>query len=151
MTNEVTENILNYILGGKACFCIYQESKGTSRGGKAWYSVTSEDGNIFFVHELINQKEEYLGYFFISDLSTIKTLRIGRKKPKVDDPNKDAKPLVAVIRHLFRTDELPGEGIVHIISDGKCSICGRRLTDFKSIPLGIGPTCLEKMRRRGFK
>lgn len=145
MTNEVTENILNYILGGKARFCIYQEPRGNNKGGKIWYSVTSDNGNTFFVKELVNHTKKYLGYFFITDLATIKDLRISKKSPEVEDANKESRPLTAVLHHLYRTEELPGNGIVHIISDGKCSVCGRKLTDFESMNMGIGPTCRKRI------
>ena len=145
MTNEITQDTLNYILGGKANFCIYQEAKGKSKGGKAWYSVSSDNGNTFFVRYFMNKKPYYLGYFFITDLRSISTLRIGKKKAEIPDSESYAKPLVRVLHHLYTTDVLPGNGIVHIISDGKCSVCGRKLTDFESMNMGIGPTCRKRM------
>ena len=143
-SNEIDTDILNYILGGKATFCIYQEPKGNNNGGKAWYNVSSDNGNTFFVRYFIDKQPMYLGYFFITDLQSAEKLRVSKKKPDVQDADSYAKPLLRVLRHLYTTDKLPGNGIVHIISDGKCSVCGRKLTDLESLNIGIGPTCRKK-------
>ena len=147
-TNEININILNYILGGKATFCIYQEASEKSKGGKAWYRVSSNNGTAFFVNYFQDKKEYYLGYFLITDLANMTALRISKKKAELPDANLYAKPLLNVLRHLYTTDVLPGNGIVHVISDGRCSVCGRKLTDFESMNIGIGPTCREKLKRR---
>ena len=142
---EITENILDYILGGKACFAIKQDSKpGVSEGGIIWYEVVSPTHQLYFVNRMQGAKRLYLGYFHISDLGRITSLRTSKKEAQ-DDPN-NGKPLVVVLNSLKKNGKLPGNGIVHIISDGRCSVCGRRLTDLNSISNSVGPECAKKLK-----
>lgn len=41
--------------------------------------------------------------------------------------------------------ELPAN--VHVLHEGKCGRCGRRLTTVESIERGIGPECIKKVGR----
>lgn len=148
MKNEVTHDILKFILGGKATFAIVQDRSDKSDGGIAWYHVNvSKDGKTFFVSGLgAGNSKLYQGYWKASDLASGNVaLRVGSKQPQ---GNVDCKPLLWVVNKLLNggDDALPS--VVHVVSDAKCSCCGRTLTDLNSTGRGIGPDCYKKLQGR---
>ena len=144
---EVSENILQYMLGGHATFCVKQDATETSDGGQVWYTIYESSGGAYettyFVYKVDGNKSYYAGYFTYNDLGKLKSLRESKKKKEVDDSV--SKPLCVVLNSLKNKGVLPGNGIVHIYSDGRCSVCKRRLTDFNSIKDGVGPECRKKL------
>jgi hypothetical protein len=57
-------------------------------------------------------------------------------------PEPNASDIVPVIQLFIKFSANPGEMILHYgLETGECSICGRELTDSKSILKGIGPVC----------
>ena len=146
MENEVTEGILDFMLSGKAEFLIFQEPDK-----KFKYSIKRADGryldNIFNgartwfvkVEDIDTRKVSYQGYLHRDFGSDNLKFTVDEKKCK--EPNIQAiNGLMWVIR---RVNSLPE--VVHVIHYGKCSVCGRPLSDLKSIHCGIGPKCREKI------
>lgn len=136
MNNEVTENILGFILGGNCSFTLYQEQPVRQVSYKV---VKSKDSDVYFLYI---GKEGYKGYFFKNDLLN---LRQGKKQINYSEEDKaNIKAFMWLIRHH---NNLPS--IVHVLHHGKCSVCGRKLTDAKSLRCGIGPTCRERQGIKG--
>lgn len=55
-------------------------------------------------------------------------------------------PIVKGARYLVRmmNNELAAQGPMVLYHEGVCSVCGRRLTNPKSINIGVGPRCRKK-------
>ena len=145
---EVTEDIKNFILGGKADFTIYQEKTASAPETQYKYVVKANDNKTcwFVSTEMVKgaaipenlytvgQNLVYQGY-----LKRDMSFNVGQKG--VEDYNERAiKGLQWVINH---SDNLPK--VIHIYHHGKCSVCGKKLTDAKSLYCGIGPTCRKKI------
>lgn len=146
---EITENIKEFILGGRADFTILQEATEKTVAQQYKYRVTipkdstPETANVWYVSaELANncsvesdgRNLKYQGYLK-KDLS----FNIGAKG--IEDYNqKSINGLIWVLKH---PDNLPSA--VHIYHHGKCSVCGRKLTDAKSLRCGVGPTCRKRV------
>lgn len=124
MLNEVTSNIKEFILGGKADFTIFQEPNIEFK----YYVRRNDNGSVWFIYV----GKEYQGYIHKSDLYTVK---FGNKRPEQVN-EKALKGLIWVLKHA---DNLPSA--VHVYHHGKCSVCGRKLKDAESLMYGIGPTC----------
>lgn len=139
MCGEITENILEYLLGGKCEFILSQDAVGGKPAAKRRYKITSSHKNnkCYYVY----CEGDYIGYFMSYNIGNLKV--ISNKGNESDM----GKPLVVVLNSLKNNGRLPGNGVVHITSTGRCSVCGRVLTDLNSIKYGVGPTCREKIKR----
>lgn len=147
---EITENIKEFILGDKADFTILQEGTDKTKEQQYKYRITipkdSEPSNtqVWYVSaeldetnsgvELDGKNLKYQGYLK-RDLS----FNIGARG--IEDYNqKSINGLVWVLKH---SNNLPS--VVHIYHHGKCSVCGRKLTDAKSLRCGVEPTCRKRV------
>ena len=141
---EVTENIKEFILGGDARFTILQEATEKTPSYQVKYRVKNNGSNtcwfvsteLFFDNDLFSdgKKLTYQGYLK-RDLS----FNIGAKG--VEDYNQ--KAINGLIWVLTHSDRLPSA--VHIYHHGRCSVCGRKLTDAMSLKTGLGPTCRKRL------
>lgn len=142
-SNEVVENIKDFILGGNAEFTLLQEkSERSKRTIQVKYRVKANNNrSCWFVYtETDNGKMLYRG-FLRPDLS----FELGKKGR--ENLDKDTEYYVnALLWVLNRKGSLPSE--VHIYHHGRCSVCGRKLTDAESLRCGIGPTCRKKIGGR---
>lgn len=136
MRNEVKYNLLDFILGGKADFTIFQEPNIQVK-----YRVVENDTKtLWFVYTETDEskKVSYQGFF---TKSTPYVFREG-KKSNIKLNSKAIKGLMWVLNHA---NSLPST--VHVLHHGKCSICGRQLKDADSLASGLGPVCRKKARR----
>ena len=137
MKNEVKYNVLDFILGGKSDFTIFQEPDIQVK-----YRVVSNDnGTVWFVYTETkdSKKVSYQGYF---TKSIPYSFKVG-KKPNIELNTKAIKGLMWVLNHA---NSLPNtEQILH---HGQCSMCGRQLKDAESLASGLGPICRKKARRK---
>lgn len=144
MENEITRNARDFILGGDAHFTILQDATEKTPQFQVKYRVKNNGNNtcwfvsteLFFDNDLLSdgKKLTYQGYLK-RDLS----FNIGAKG--VEDYNQKAiNGLLWVLKH---SDNLPSA--VHIFHHGKCSVCGRKLTDAESLRCGVGPTCRKRV------
>ena len=147
---EVTENIKEFILGGRADFTILQEATDKTVEQQYKYRVTipkdctPDNTNVWYVSaelsirtcgvELDGKNLKYQGYLK-RDLS----FNVGAKG--VEDYNQ--KAINGLLWILTHADKLPSA--VHVYHHGKCSVCGRKLTDAMSLKSGIGPTCRKRV------
>lgn len=142
--NEVVVGIRDFILGGTAEFTILQDAVKDKPSYCVKYKVVRNDnGTCWFVHTEVTNGSDlvsngknliYQGY-----LKKDKTFHVG-KKGKQDYNQKAIKGLLWVLTH---SDNMPS--IVHVYHHGKCSRCGRKLTDVESLKCGLGPTCRKKL------
>lgn len=143
MNNMVTQNILDYILGGKACFRIVQDSTKSNRGGSAVYVVNKDkykDGK-FFLYVVKGNSRMFIGSF---NRRYLGSLDINTSRSK--DYEREVNAFLVTVNCLANKGTLPGNGIVHIVHDCRCAVCRRRLTDEKSVEYGIGPECRKKLK-----
>lgn len=139
-SHEVTVGIVPYVLGGRSKFCIVQENR------KFWFSVKkAKYGDCYFVSgaEGSSRNLDYLGGIRVKI-----DMRYG-KTPISYFYSDDCRQrgleylLDGLYRVLCYKDSQSSR--VHVYHDGRCSVCGRALTDFESIQRGIGPTCIKKI------
>lgn len=129
--NNIT---FDFLKGGKAEFTVF-----SATGEHYTFTVYErffDDHKYFSVRVLVNPGEYvYLGVMRGDGLHTTK---------KSSFPLTDIRCSVFNWAHklLRRGITIPeGYGIVHV---GKCCKCHRKLTDQRSIELGIGPDCAKK-------
>ena len=143
MNNKVVTGIKEFILGGKADFTIHRDAFNGKKPATFKYRVVANDNNTcWFVYAELNESGDlehngknlvYQGY-----LKRDMSFNVGKKG--VADYNKTA--IDALLWVLDKGDKLPY--MVHVFHHGKCSRCGRRLTDVESLRCGLGPTCRKK-------
>lgn len=141
MLNEVSSNIDKFIFGGRCDFCIVQDNNKPDSAFKfRYYMKKGKFKDCYLVSGSKNSSASKLEY-----LGCIKVEGDGRYTCKQaekisDDGEYLLKGLLWVLEHI---KELPDR--VHIVHNGKCSVCGRTLTDELSVSRGIGPTCMAKL------
>ncbi len=132
--NEVQVNLMDYLLGGRSDFTLVQD--GTAQVD---YTIQANDKKTcYFVYteSLTTGKVIYQGYFTPSEKRVCRA-----KKVNVDEYNERAiRALEWVFRH---SERLPS--VVHIYHHGRCSRCGKKLTDAESLACGLGPSCRKKV------
>ena len=141
---EITTGVREFILGGDARFTILQEATEKTPSYQVKYRVKNNGSNtcwfvsteLFFDDDLFSdgKKLTYQGY-----LKRDMTFNIGAKG--VEDYNQ--KAINGLLWVLDHADKLPI--VVHIYHHGRCSVCGRKLTDAMSLKSGIGPTCRKRV------
>lgn len=134
-TNEVSSGLMAYLLGGKAEFTLFQEGTESSKSMQVKYRITSnERSNCYFIYVGEGIDFTYQGYFSPKD-------KVIHKGKKLSDEEVNYTALKALAWVFSHADRLPN--IVHIYHNGKCSRCGRKLTDAESLRTGLGPKCRE--------
>lgn len=147
---EITENIKEFILGGNSSFTILQEATNGTSEMQYKYKITTPKGTtmldtpVWYVKAELSQRnvgvnEEGKNLLYQGYLKRDLSFNVGAKG--VQDYNqKSINGLIWVLRH---SENLPSA--VHIYHHGKCSVCGKGLTDAKSLRCGVGPTCRKRI------
>lgn len=144
MKNEVQFGIQEFILGGISEFTILQEAFGGKRAVEAKYKVKKSynNSNMYFVYTQETSRGDmmYHGYI-IKNTQGFKYFRAKTLKFASEYYNESAMTALSwVLAHAGR---LPA--VVHVLHHGRCSRCGRKLTDSESLRYGLGPECRRKM------
>lgn len=146
MVNEVSSDIVSFILGGNAEFSIIQDATGGLGSVDIRYRVVvSNSGkNLFFVYtECVGSRTlKYHGYLLYSE----RGIRFVRGKAKISDSEfneRAVRGLVWVLSTVHSRCKLPD--VVHVIHHGRCARCGRKLKDAESLMYGLGPECRKKV------
>jgi hypothetical protein len=111
----------------------------TKTGNNFRYKISiSDDGKLFFVSALIDEKYSYLG-------TINKNLKYTYGiKSKISKDQQTSKVFLWVIERIFN-NTLPD--YIEVWHEGKCGKCGRKLTTPKSIDNGIGPECIKNLSK----
>lgn len=134
-SNEVIDKVKEFIMGGHASFTIKQEAVGDKPEFQYKYTVLSnKERNCWFIYLESSGSSIYQGYF-TKDLE----FKLGKK----GNQNYNKQAVNGLMWILKRSDNLPSA--IHVYHHGKCSVCGRKLTDAESLMYGIGPTCRQKV------
>ena len=151
---EITENVREFILGGKADFTIFQDYTEKTSPIQYKYLVKSNNNQnptCWFVSTEVVEGEPIPEHLYTTGRNCVYqgylkrdgSFNVGKKG--MQNYNESAiNGLLWCIRHA---DNLPS--VVHIYHHGKCSVCGRKLTDAKSLRCGIGPTCRKRVGVEG--
>jgi hypothetical protein len=132
-----------FILAGNATFTMTSRKSGT----RFTYKVRkSKDGNCFFVSLLNGNDNEnsyrFFGTLFPSEQEMV--FRHGRPERTPITPDApSAQGFAWFARNLNQPSNLAANVEVH--HEGKCCCCGRKLTVPKSVELGVGPECAERL------
>lgn len=122
-------------------------------GGRAYVTMTSAKTGKHFTYRVATGKDDktplfvgvlegpdnYMNYRYIGFIPKLTTMLIAGRRGKPNAPS--FKALTWVLKHLVK-GRLPEDLTIH--HEGKCGMCGRKLTDPGSIECGIGPICREK-------
>lgn len=141
MTNEITENVIAFIFGGKAEFTILQEATDRTPEISVRYKISkSKDGKVYFVstQPIGSMELAYHGYIYNNRFFIAKRFDFNPG----DYNEKAINALNWVLNCVSKGNNLPS--VVHILHHGKCSRCGRRLKDIESLRCGMGPECRKK-------
>lgn len=132
------EHIVNFLLGGR-CECVIRNTD-TQNSFKYIINVSgvSEDRGMFFVYVYKDNKKVYAGFIRCSKDGF--TYGQG-KKGLLTENDIEVKALMYVLKNSLR---LPS--CVEVMHTGKCSRCGRKLTNPESINIGLGPDCVKKKK-----
>lgn len=145
MQNEITKNVYNFILAGNAEFSLIQDPTPKSKGCTVKYKLRRCRGNerMYFIHSEGKTSKNlfYQGYISFDRPGVLRYMRPRPgKNPGAEYNEAAVKALLWLIAHA---NSLPS--VVHIVHHGKCSRCGRKLTDAESLVCGLGPECRKKV------
>ena len=130
------EGTLRFLLGGSAIATFESQKTGTHYT----YQVRASEGPgpvSHFVSVLTGPDHfEYFGH-----LVGRSTFRLGARS-KISIAAKSVVAFQWVWRHLTAKRMPPDARIYH---EGRCCVCGRRLTTPRSILIGVGPICEAMM------
>lgn len=129
------EDSKKFLLSGLSTFTFLN----TKTGNNFRYKISiSDDGKLFFVSALIDEKYSYLG-------TINKNLKYTYGvKSKISKDQQTSKVFLWVIERIFN-NTLPD--YIEVWHEGKCGKCGRKLTTPKSIDNGIGPECIKNLSK----
>lgn len=136
----VQTDIKEFILGGKAEFSIINSN---SNKGYKYHVNDNKEHNIWFVAVQVGASFQYAG-FIRKDKSTGSYVYQKGNKGTMEATDDPIKGLIWVLAHAENMNP-----IIKVIHHGRCSVCGRPLTDEVSIVRGIGPVCYDRVKARG--
>ena len=137
----VVEGIREFMLGGKAEFTVLNTVNNVSY---KYHLKANKEYTMWFVHVRIAGSFKYAGFIKKGDTEGTYVYYRG-KKGTMDASNTAIKGLLWV---LHRADVIPHDK-VKIYHHGRCSACGKPLTDELSIQRGMGPVCYSRAVGRG--
>lgn len=138
MERLAKERVKSFVLGGNAIITIESGMTGKHFTYKITRSKT--DANLYFVKSLRGADNlsdyVYIGCYY-ADTGYFRP----EKRYKGVENYSWPKSLRA-INYLFKCiDNIPNN--LYVYHEGRCCVCGRRLTTPESIELGVGPECAK--------
>jgi len=147
---QVTDCIREFILGGKANFTILQEATNKGPAIQVKYKITIPKGKepkdtpVWYVSTEMTEGTadvekdakhvQYQGY-----LTRNMEFKVGAKGVQ----NFNERAIRGLLWVLKNANELPNA--VKVYHHGTCSVCGKSLTDARSLECGVGPVCRKKI------
>ena len=138
-----------FFLGGSAIFTVDNGAAGGKHRRYTYYIEKREfsTGEIFFFVRYLtgpdNSNWQSYSYLGMLDRETMTV------EPTTKSKLSAAGPVFRAVNWAIQTvvqgDLPPAKAL--IIHEGRCCMCGRRLTTTVSITAGIGPECNAKLRR----
>ena len=132
------EKPISFMLGGNADFSIENMNTGTRYSYLVQKSKDNE--NLYFV----KVKESGQHYIYAGTLYKYDDGSVGYKQGK-NGNYAQADPPIRGLLYIFKFNDRPIPPPMLMFHHGRCSVCGKRLTDAESIRMGIGPTCRKKI------
>lgn len=123
-------HIIDFLFGGKAKF-----SLKSLKTGKSFPYITRKKHGYIAVHNY-TKDAAYLGA-----LTKAQGTELKFKLYELQTGTPSALAFAWFCRHFTEYDK------IELWHQGECSMCGRALTDPKSIERGIGPVCYEALSR----
>lgn len=138
------ENSQNFILGGKADFIVSDINNNDHINYEVRQDVKQK--NIYYV-KYKSLDWVYLGYIRTTEVKTEDVIYYIPEffpviKRLTDQIIQKSSIFNKIILYIYYIQKLPSN--IEIKYAGRCSICGRKLTDPAYIEIGIGKQCLEK-------
>lgn len=121
-------------------------------GGKAEFSIENLDSGRGFKYKVIKMKDnkkDYVDKFFVyvdgdyaGLLSVYSAGKLYWSQGKKGTQSENSPPIKGLYLALDSNGVMKRPMVLY--HHGKCSVCGRKLTDPKSIEYGMGPECRKK-------
>jgi hypothetical protein len=138
MERLAKERVKSFVLGGNAIITIESGMTGKHFTYKITRSKT--DANLYFVKSL-RGADNLSDYVYIGCYYADTGYFCPEKRYKGTENYSWPKSLRA-INYLFkRINDIPDN--LYVYHEGRCCVCGRRLTTPESIELGVGPECAK--------
>lgn len=134
------ENALDFLLAGNCETTIVSHRTGNKFTYKIKRS-NNKDTMMYFLH-VVKNRAEFAGVIVFDDEKGRFNFYKG-KKGTMDYNYKEIKAILYVLNSLLAKKFNIGVDIYHC---GYCGRCGRKLTDPKSIMIGLGPKCAKVNR-----
>jgi hypothetical protein len=130
-----------FLLGGNATFTLVSTKTSVRYTYKV--QICDSNENLYFVKVMTGSDNEsdytYLGTLRTAGTAQAMILAYGHgKKSRIAQDAPSAMAFAWFIGHLEST-------AIEMWHEGRCCVCGRKLTDPMSISRGIGPECQKKM------
>lgn len=147
-TNKINNDfVLNYMFGGKSEFVI----ENVNTKNRFLYQITKaqNDKDSFFIYsKKITTDTEEISKKNYSGYITHKYNKYNYRKGKNGRLTDKDKPIVALMYTIDKVQKHKLPECVVVKHTGRCALCGRRLTDDKSIERGFGNTCWKIMHEK---
>lgn len=138
MERLAKERVKSFVLGGNAIITIESGMTGKHFTYKITRSKT--DANLYFVKSL-RGADNLSDYVYIGCYYADTKYFHPEKRYKGVETYAWPKSLQA-INYMFKfLDNIPDKLLIY--HEGRCCVCGRRLTTPESIELGVGPECAK--------
>jgi hypothetical protein len=138
MERLTNDKVKRFVLGGNAIITL--ESGITSKHFTYKITRSKNDENLYFV-KLLNGADNLSDYTYIGCYYADTKYFYPNKRYKGSVVYSWPKSLQA-INFMFKfLDNIPDK--LHVYHEGRCCVCGRRLTTPESIEAGVGPECAK--------
>lgn len=130
------KDVANFIFGGKAIFTVLNVITGNRFTYKVTRKKTIKEGeqDVLFV-KVLSRPDNNSDYTFIGTIFDKDVYRHSKKSPF----GADCQSTKVMGWLVGNVNKLPQN--VEVWHEGRCGVCGKRLTDPTSIQIGIGPKC----------
>lgn len=134
------EDTINYIFGGKAIITL--QSKATNN--HYTFKISSNKNKDVYFVSVLNGSDNIKSYMYLGTIFNKNEFRLTKKSP-VDENATSVKGFRWFFDNLLKCNFNNLIKQLDIYHEGKCGVCGRKLTTPESIVRGIGKICFSKI------